>query len=55
MNIMAIGTLADYSNTTDFDKAYVKGQIIRLENLQDDSHFANAIYEEVNKGLYITQ
>ena len=48
MTIMAIGTLNDYSITG----GYLKGKMIRLENLKDDSHIANAIYEEVEKGFY---
>lgn len=48
MTVMAIGKIRDYS-TAD---SYIKGQMIRLENLGDDSHIANAIYEEINKGFY---
>ena len=55
MNIMAIGTLANYSTSSDYDKVYVKGQLIRLEDIQDDFHVIDAIYQEVNKGFYIPQ
>lgn len=48
MTIMAIGSLIDYSTAG----SYLKGQMIRLNDLNDDSHVANAIYEEVNKGFY---
>ena len=48
MTVMAIGTLTDYLNTGTF----MKGKMIRLNNLKDDSHVANAIYEEVEKGFY---
>lgn len=48
MTIMAIGTLRDYSEPG----GRLKGQMIRLNDLSDDSHIANAIYEEVNKGFY---
>lgn len=48
MTIMAIGTLVDYSSTG----GYLKGKMIRLLDLDDDSHVAQAIYEEVNKGFY---
>lgn len=48
MTIMAIGSLVDYSAAG----SYLKGQMIRLNDLNDDSHIANAIYEEVNKGFY---
>ena len=52
---MKIGRLLDYSTSTDFDKVYVKGQIIRLDNLNDDFHVADVIYQEVNKGFFIPQ
>lgn len=48
MTIMAIGQLKDYIT----DSCRLKGKMIRLENLGDDSHIANAIYEEVDKGFY---
>lgn len=48
MTIMAIGSLIDYSAAG----SYLKGKMIRLNDLNDDSHVANAIYEEVNKGFY---
>ena len=55
MTIMAIGTLADYSFSKEFNKVYVKGQLIRLENINDDFHVADAIYQEVNKGFFVIQ
>ena len=48
MTVMAIGTLADYRTAG----GYLKGKMIRLNELNDDSHIANAIYEEVAKGFY---
>lgn len=48
MTIMAIGKLKDYS----MPGRKLKGKLIRLEGIQDDSHIANAIYEEVDKGFY---
>lgn len=48
MTIMAIGTLEDYSDVG----GYLKGKLIRCNNLGDDSHIAQAIYEEVDKGFY---
>ena len=48
MTIMAIGQLLDYS----VDGGYLKGKMIRLVDLGDDSHVAQAIYEEVDKGFY---
>lgn len=48
MTIMAIGMLNTYSE----DGCYLKGKIIRLLDIKDDSHIANVIYDEVNKGFY---
>lgn len=48
MTIMAIDKLKNYNNPG----TRLKGQMIRLENLGDDSHIAQAIYEEVEKGFY---
>lgn len=48
MTIMAVGTLVDYA----VSGGYLKGKMIRLLDLNDDSHVAQAIYEEVNKGFY---
>ena len=55
MTIMAVGSLEDYSKSTDFSDVYVKGQLIRLTNVHDDSHLIDTIYQEVNKGFYIPQ
>ena len=49
MTIMAIDTLRAYA----VDGYRVKGKLIRLEGIQDDSHVADAIYQEVDKGFYI--
>ena len=48
MTIMAVGTIADYLATG----GYVKGKLIRLPELIDDFHVADAIYQEVDKGFY---
>lgn len=48
MTIMAIGQLKDYM----INSGYLKGKMIRFLDLNDDSHIANAIYEEVDKGFY---
>ena len=55
MTIMAVGTLEDYANSQDIDRLYVKGQLIRLESVDDDFHIVDAIYAEVNKGFFIMQ
>ena len=51
MTIMTIGKIKDY--VRDDEEVYIKGQIIRLEGIHEDSNIAHAIYGEVNKGIYI--
>ena len=48
MTIMAVGQLQEYATAG----GRLKGKIIRLPELNDDSHISNAIYEEVAKGFY---
>lgn len=50
MSVGIIGKIEDYiySNPT-----YIKGKIIRLENLDIDYHEANVIAEEIYKGVFI--
>lgn len=55
MTVMKIGTLNNYSVSNDFDRVYVKGQMIRMDNIADDFHVIDAIYQEVNKGFFIPQ
>ena len=55
MTIMAIGQLTDYCVSNEIDKVYVKGQLIRMENITDDFHVIDEIYKEVDKGFYIPQ
>ena len=55
MTIMAIDQIRYYMTSLDFDKVFIKGQLIRLESddINDDFHIADAIYQEINKGVYI--
>lgn len=53
MIIMAIGSLNEYCKSSELDKVYVKGQLIRLDSIKDDFHVADVIYQEVNKGFYV--
>lgn len=55
MTVMAIGALNDYASSAEFDKVYVKGQLIRCEDIIDDFHVIDAIYQEVNKGFFVPQ
>ena len=52
MTINSIGKLMDYLNSVE-DETFVKGQMVRFENLNEDTNFANDIYEEIAKGVYI--
>ena len=55
MSIGRIGFLKDYIDQKPLyaPVSYFKGQIIRLENIDDDSHVANAISSEIYKGVYL--
>lgn len=46
MTLGVIGALGDYSG------GFVKGKILRLEDLGEDSHMAEAIYREADRGFY---
>lgn len=50
MTVMAIGTMNNYIQAT---PTYIKGKLIRLENVTDDYHLVNSISEELNKGVFI--
>lgn len=52
MTVMRIGTLNDFM-IYDGDIHYFKGSLIRNDEIADDSHVLNAIYEELLKGVYI--
>lgn len=58
MTVMAIGKIKDYKDNswsygTVVSKGYIKGKLIRLDNLNEDFHMINAIGEELNKGVYM--
>lgn len=57
MTIGRIGTLEQYYTNKPAklygQYGYFKGQLIRIENINEDSHVANAIAQEFNKGWYI--
>ena len=57
MTIMRIGTLKEFipyiPDNVGWNYGYFKGQLIRLEGINDDSHIVNAIASELNKGVYI--
>lgn len=51
MTVMVIGKISDYVDAN--EPRFIKGQLIRLPDIKDDSHVANALYDEINKGVYI--
>jgi len=50
MTVMRIGYIKDYLQN---DYSFIKGEIIRIEDLSDDVHMFNEIYNELRKGVYI--
>ena len=50
MNIGRIGILEDYIEP---NHNYIRGQLIRIENLSDDYHMGTEISNEISKGVYI--
>lgn len=52
MTVMRIGTLNEYMGFNG-ELNYFKGSLIRNDEIADDTHILNAIYEELLKGVYI--
>lgn len=50
MTVMRIGTISEFISS---EPSYVKARLIRLENTGGDFHLANAIAEELYKGVFI--
>lgn len=50
MTVMRVGTISDFITP---EEHYFKGELIRLEDVEGESHLFNAIYEEILKGVYI--
>lgn len=50
MTIMVIGKISDYIQS---DISYIKGRIIRIEQLNEDFHMLSAISDEIFKGVFI--
>lgn len=58
MTVMAVGKLKDYiNNTWSYNgiqsKGYIKGKLIRIDNVSEDYHIMNTISAELNKGVYM--
>ena len=52
MTVMRIGTLREFAKFNG-ELNYFKGMLIRNDEIADDPHTLNAIYEELLKGVYI--
>ena len=50
MTVMVVGKISDYIKS---EPSYIKGKLIRIEDLNEDFHMLNAISGEVNKGFFI--
>lgn len=50
MTVGRIGTVREFLQS---EPSYIKGQIIRLDGIQDDNHIAATIADEINKGVFI--
>lgn len=48
--IMRIGSIANFLQS---NKSYIKGRIIRIEDISDDFHMLKAIADEIYKGVFI--
>lgn len=49
MTLNVLGSIRDYLNPSDM--TYIQGRVVRI-NINEDSHMANAINSELNKGVY---
>lgn len=52
-NGMTVGVIDTIGNYLQVEPTYIKGRIIRLENLDNDFHVAKVISEELYKGVFI--
>lgn len=50
MTIQAVGSVGQFQQT---DRTFIKGKVIRLEDLDTESHTLYDIYDELNKGVFI--
>ena len=50
MTVMRIGKIKDFIR---LEQTYIKGQLIRVEDLKCDTTYINEIANEINKGVYI--
>ena len=51
MTVMVIGKISDYVKSG--ERRFIKGQLVIIPALKEDSHVADEIYKEISKGVYI--
>ena len=49
MTVMRIGTISEFIGN---HESYIKGQLIRLEDIHEDFHYVNSLAEEIYKGAF---
>lgn len=54
MSVGRIGTFNEFKSAATSDCRYVKCQIIRMNSLHEETSVANAIYYELNQGVFIS-
>lgn len=52
-NGMTVGVIDKIENYLQVEPTYIKGKIIRLEDLEEDFHIAKVISDEIYKGVFI--
>ena len=50
MTVMRVGKIREFLGNSELQ--YIKGRIIRIEGIEDDFHYLNAIAEEIFKGAF---
>lgn len=51
MTVERIGTIGQFVGNT--PRQYIKGKLIRFENLEDDFHVLKTLSDELNKGVFV--
>jgi hypothetical protein len=50
MTVMRIGNIREFLQS---EPSYIKGKLIRLEEISDEFHIVNEIANEIYKGVFI--
>lgn len=54
MSVGRIGTFNEFKSAATSACRYVKCKIIRMDSLHEETSVANAIYSELNQGVFIS-